>query len=468
MEKEDRAYKAHCLVVPFPTQGHVNPMLQFSKRLQRKGLKVTLATTRSFRKLSSPPSTSIALETISDGYDEGGMAVAESIGDYLDRFREIGSRTLTELIEKLSDLGHKVHCIVYDAFMPWPLDVAKRFGIVGATFFTQSCAVDNIYYNVQQGLLKVPPSTDEADEILVPGVRVPLRASDMPSFVSVPSQYPAFLRMVVDQFSNVDKADWIFCNTFYELEVEEADWMSKFWPLLRTIGPTIPSMYLDKRHEDDKEYGYSLFKPNSDACLKWLNERQKGSVAYVSFGSLAELGAEQMEELGWGLKNSNIYFLWVVREKEANKLPKGFAEAISEKGLVVSWCPQLEVLANEAVGCFVTHCGWNSTLEALSSGVPMVAVPQWTDQSTNAKYIMDVWKMGLRAQADEKGIVRREEIECCVREILEGERGKEITKNALKWKELAGKAADEGGSSDRNIDEFTAKLVQHANVHVAS
>ncbi|KAL6211041.1 hypothetical protein ACLB2K_016269 [Fragaria x ananassa] len=159
MEKEDRAYKAHCLVVPFPTQGHVNPMLQFSKRLQRKGLKVTLATTRSFRKLSSPPSTSIALETISDGYDEGGMVVAESIGDYLDRFREIGSRTLTELIEKLSELGHKVDCIVYDAFMPWPLEVAKRFGIVGATFFTQSCAVDNIYYNVQQGLLEVPPST---------------------------------------------------------------------------------------------------------------------------------------------------------------------------------------------------------------------------------------------------------------------------------------------------------------------
>ncbi|KAM5562894.1 mogroside IE synthase-like [Rosa sericea] len=463
MEKEDKAYEAHCLVVSFPTQGHINPMLQFSKRLERKGLEVTLVTTQSFHKRLSSPSTSITLETISDGHDEGGSTEAESMEAYLDRFREVGSRTLTKLIEKLSESGHKVDCIVYDAFIPWPLEVAKRFGIVGVAFFTQSCAVDNIYYNVQQGLLKVP-CTNES-EILLPGVRVPLRASDMPSFVSVPSQYPAFLRMVVDQFSNVDKADWILCNTFYELEVEEADWMAKFWPL-RTIGPTIPSMYLDKRHEDDKEYGFSLFKPNSDACMKWLKERQKGSVAYVSFGSLAELGAEQMEELGWGLKNSNIYFLWVVREKEANKLPRGFAEATSEKGLVVSWCPQLEVLATEAVGCFVTHCGWNSTLEALSLGVPMVAVPQWTDQSTNAKYIMDVWKMGLRAQADEKGIVRREEIEYCVREILERERGKEIQKNAWKWKELARKAVDKGGSSDRNIDEFIAKLVQHA--HVAS
>ncbi|XP_050366365.1 mogroside IE synthase-like [Argentina anserina] len=461
-EKEDGAYKAHCVVVPFPTQGHINPMLQFSKRLERKGLKVTLVTTKSFQNRSSSQSTSIALETISDGYDDGGMVVAESTEDYLDRFREIGSRTLTEVIHKLSDSGHRVDGIVYDAFMPWPLDVAKGFGIVGVPFFTQSCAVNNIYCHVHQGLLKVPPSTDET---LLPGVRVPLRASDMPSFVSAPSQYPAFLRMVVDQFSNVDKADWIFCNTFYELEVEEADWMLKFWPL-RTIGPTIPSMYLDKRHEDDKEYGFSLFKPNSDACMTWLNDRPKGSVAYVSFGSLAELGAEQMEELAWGLKNSNICFLWVVREKEATKLPSGFAEAIKEKGLVISWCPQLEVLANEAIGCFVTHCGWNSTLEALSSGVPMVAVPQWTDQSTNAKYIMDVWKMGLRAKADEEGIMRRQEIENCVREIMEGERGKEIKKNAWKWKELARKAVDEGGSSDRNIDEFIAKLVQHE--HVAS
>ncbi|XP_021834106.1 UDP-glycosyltransferase 74E2-like [Prunus avium] len=225
---------------------------------------------------------------------------------------------------------------------------------------------------------------------------------------------------------------------------EAVDWMAKFWPL-RTIGPTIPSMYLDKRHEEDKEYGLSLLKP------------------YVSFGSVAKLGEEKVEELCLGLRRSKHYFLWVVRASESAKLPKGFAEETSEKGLVVSWCPQLEVLAHEAVGCFVTHCGWNSTLEALSLGVPMVAVPQWVDQSTNAKFIMDVWKIGLKAQADEKGIVRGEEIAHCVTEILEGERGKEIRKNVLKWKALAKSAVDEGGSSDKNIDEFIAKLVQNQN-----
>jgi pathogen-inducible salicylic acid glucosyltransferase len=234
--------------------------------------------------------------------------------------------------------------------------------------------------------------------------------------------------------------------------------MTKIWPL-RTIGPTIPSMFLDKRLEDDKNYGFSIFKPNTDACMKWLDDQPKGSVVYVSFGSVAALEVEQMEEIAWGLRMSNRCFLWVVRASEEAKLPKNFVEETCEKGLVVRWCPQLEVLAHEAVGCFVTHCGWNSTLEALSLSVPMVAIPQYSDQSTNAKYIMDVWKMGLKASADEKGLVSREAAEHCIREIMEGERGNEIKKNALKLRKLAKEAVDEGGSSDKNIEEFVAKLV---------
>nr|POE96131.1 udp-glycosyltransferase 74e2 [Quercus suber] len=145
--------------------------------------------------------------------------------------------------------------------------------------------------------------------------------------------------MLVSQFSNVDKADWVLCNTLYRLEPEVVDWMTQIW-LLRTTGPTIPSMYLDKRIEDDKDYGFCIFEPNSDACMKWLNDHAKGSVIYVSFGSLNALNAEQMEELAWGLRMSNSYFLWVVRESEEAKLPKNFVEETSEKGLVVHWKDQ--------------------------------------------------------------------------------------------------------------------------------
>ncbi|KAL6978908.1 N-hydroxythioamide S-beta-glucosyltransferase [Sarracenia purpurea var. burkii] len=203
-----------------------------------------------------------------------------------------------------------------------------------------------------------------------------------------------------------------------------------------------------------------MFNPKTNACMSWLDNQPNQSVVYVSFGSLAKLGSDQMEELAFGLRSTNYHFLWVVRATEESTLPQNFAtEAAKSGNLVVSWCPQLDVLAHKAVGCFITHCGWNSTLEALSLGVPMVAMPQWTDQTTNAKWVVDVWGMGVRARSDDDGVVRREEVERYIREVMEGERVDEIRQNAMKWRELALQEVSEGGSSDRNIDEFVASLV---------
>ncbi|XP_052187965.1 flavonol 7-O-beta-glucosyltransferase UGT74F1-like [Diospyros lotus] len=454
--------KAHCLVLPLPLQGHINPMLQFSKRLQSKGAKVTLVTTRFiFNKTMNQaaagrPFSSLAVDTISDGFDDGGLAQAGSPTEYFYRFQQVGSETLAELVEKCRSSGSPVDCIVYDPFLTWALEVAGNLGLVAGAFFTQSCAVDSVYFHVHNGKLKLP--VPAGSEIFLPGLPA-LQVSDLPSFVADPESRPLALEVAVNQFSGLaGKPEWLLCNTFHKLEEEVVDSMSKMMPL-RTIGPTVPSMYLDKQLQEDTDYGLSLFKPNTDACMKWLDERPNGSVVYASFGSMAVPGAEQMEEVALGLKASKSHFLWVVRATEQAKLPGKFVEETSEMGLVVSWCPQLEVLAHRAVGCFVTHCGWNSTLEALSLGVPMVAVPQWSDQPTNAKCVMDLWGVGLRAQPDENGVVRRGEIERCIREVMEGETGKEARRNAAKWRELAIEAVGEGGSSDRNIEEFVSSLV---------
>eukprot|EP00261_Vitis_vinifera_P003671 XP_002269003.2 PREDICTED: UDP-glycosyltransferase 74G1 [Vitis vinifera] len=453
MEKEKRTHKSHCIVLPYPSQGHINPMLQFSKRLVHNGAKVTLVPTCFISKSLLGDSGPITIETISDGYDEGGFAQAESGGAYMERFRVVGSETLGSLIEKLKSSGCPVDCVVYDAFLPWALDVAKKFGLVGAVFFTQSCTVNNIYYHVHQGMLTLPLSEPE---VVVPGL-FPLQACDLPSLVYLYGSYPDFFNMLVNQFSNIEKVDWVFCNTFYKLEEKVVDWMAKICPL-RTIGPTLPSAYLDKRLGDDKDYGLNMLKPVTGACMEWLDSKPNGSVVYASYGSFAKLEPEQMEELAWGLRRSNAYFLMVVRESEQAKLPQKFKEETAEKGLVVSWCPQLEVLAHRAIGCFLTHGGWNSTLEALSLGVPMVVAPLWIDQPTNAKFVEDVCGVGLRARADDKGIVRREVLEDCIGKVMGSDGLKEIKNNALKWKNLAREAVDEGGSSDKCIDEFVAKL----------
>lgn len=228
---------------------------------------------------------------------------------------------------------------------------------------------------------------------------------------------------------------------------------------MRAIGPMIPSIYLDNLVKDRHDYGFNIFKPNTDACLKWLDSKAKGSVIYISFGTAASLSAEQYAEVAKALLLSCKYFLWVIKPSEENKLPTNFKSGISaDIGLVVRWCPQIAVLAHEAVGCFVSHCGWNSTLEAISLGVPIVAIPQFLDQITNAHYVEYVWKVGFKPKTDAKGFSLSEEIRMCIEVIMLGERGREIMRNVYRWRALAMEVIDEGTSSDMCIDEIVAKL----------
>lgn len=147
----------HVLVLTYPTQGHVNPMLQFCKSLSSKGVDTTVAVTKFIFNTFKPKSDgSIQWDTISDGFDEGGFAAATGIEDYLDTMKKAGSKTLRELIMRHQERGHPIDAVVYDALMPWALDIAKSFGLVAATFFTMPCSVNLIYYYVDKGLLRLP------------------------------------------------------------------------------------------------------------------------------------------------------------------------------------------------------------------------------------------------------------------------------------------------------------------------
>lgn len=243
--------------------------------------------------------------------------------------------------------------------------------------------------------------------------------------------------------------------------------MAKYMPL-KAVGPMVPSTYINEHMNGDKHYGVDLWKANGAVCMNWLDKREPQSVVYVSFGSISKVGPEQMEEMAWGLSKSSHCFLLVVRTMEEDKLPIKFVAETKEKGLVVPWCPQPEVLAHKAIGCFVTHGGWNSTLEAISLGVPMVVVPLWTDQPTNAKCVEDIWRVGVRARADENGIVRRDEMERCIKMVMEGEKAIEINGNARKWRELAMKALMEDGPSDKNISDFVAALATKKDLNTIS
>ncbi|XP_023538707.1 UDP-glycosyltransferase 74E2-like [Cucurbita pepo subsp. pepo] len=451
--------KVHILVIPFPDgQGHVNPILQFSKRLVLKGLKVTVLNTHEIINNAN-------LNQVGGGW--GGSINVENkprvpykgthpepFESYILRLQISTSFHLVKLITHHQTSNSPIACVVYDSLTPWVLDVARGFGLPGAPFFTESCAVNAVFYHIYSGSLKIP---SDKKSVSLPALPL-LQDTDLPSLISNPHQYPVFLRMMTEQFCN--QPDWMFINTFHALEPQVLQWMQTHTPL-KTVGPTVPSILLDKGLMDDNNYGMSLIKSTKEdsKIIEWLDSKDSESVIYVSFGSVSMLGEEQMKEIAWGLKASNKNFLWVIKEMETGEIPNKFVEEMKEmKGKVVKWCSQVQVLGHKSVGCFVTHCGWNSVLEGLSGGVPMVAMPQWTDQITNAKFVEDVWKVGVRVSPNQNGLVGREEIELCIRKVMEGEKRVEMRQNASKWMKLAKEAMTEDGSSNKNIDEFVAQI----------
>ncbi|KAI7746826.1 hypothetical protein M8C21_026259 [Ambrosia artemisiifolia] len=206
----------HVLIFPFPAQGHINPLIQFGKRLLSKGVKTTLVTTIYIFNTNLPHNTtSIKIKAISDGFDEGGYASSDSPESYLKTFKETGSKSLSNLIKNLQSEGNNIDAIIYDSIIIWAIDVAKEFGIHGGSFFTQACGVNSIYYHVHKGLISLPLGTP----ISVPGLPQ-LESWETPSFVHNCGPYPAWAEVVFNQFNNIDQARWVFTNTFYQLEEE--------------------------------------------------------------------------------------------------------------------------------------------------------------------------------------------------------------------------------------------------------
>ncbi|CAN1793813.1 Hydroquinone glucosyltransferase [Linum perenne] len=200
-------------------------------------------------------------------------------------------------------------------------------------------------------------------------------------------------------------------------------------------------------------------------CLKWLDDQPIGSVVLVSFGSGGTLSSEQLTELALGLEASQKRFIWVVRSPNdasasasyfsVDFLPKGFIDRVKGRGLVVpSWAPQMQVLSHVATGGFVSHCGWNSTLESLVNGVPIIAWPLYAEQKMNAVLLQKDIKVALRPKQREDGVIGRDEIAKVVKELMEGEEGAAVRRRMAELKAAAAEAVGDGGSSTKSLEEL--------------
>ncbi|KAL9249730.1 7-deoxyloganetin glucosyltransferase-like protein [Drosera capensis] len=206
--------------------------------------------------------------------------------------------------------------------------------------------------------------------------------------------------------------------------------------------------------------GSNLWKEDP-TCLEWLDSRGQGSVVYVNFGSITVMTTDQLVEFAWGLANSQHYFLWIIRpdlvtSDYSTTLPTDFLELTKERGLLAPWCDQESVLRHPAVGGFLSHAGWNSMLESMSCGIPMICWPFFADQQTNTWFSCEKWGIAMEIDSE----VTRHKVEKQVRELMEGEKGKDMRKKAKEWKRLAHEAiAPPAGSSYSNFENLIQSLL---------
>ena len=197
------------------------------------------------------------------------------------------------------------------------------------------------------------------------------------------------------------------------------------------------------------------------SCISWLDKQELNSVIYVSFGSVASVTRDQLLEFWHGLVNSGTRFLWVMRQdlvtgKDGEgKTPEQLEleDATRVRGHMVGWAPQEKVLAHQAVGGFLTHSGWNSTLESIVEGVPMICWPYFVDQQMNSRYVGKVWKLGL----DMKDTCDRDILEKMVRDLM-GARRDEFLQRAEEMAKLSKNAICDGGSSFSNFDRLVEDI----------
>ncbi|KAK6283111.1 PREDICTED: crocetin glucosyltransferase, chloroplastic [Theobroma cacao] len=454
----------HFLLVTLPGQGHLNPTLQLAKRLIQAGARVTFATTTSGqRKIKSFPSLEgLAYAFFSDGFDDG-TSPSDKQEDIMSKLEHIGSQTLTNLLLSLSGEGHPVSFLIYSLLLSWVADVARDLSIPSALLCNHSGAAFAIYHhylNSQTGAydskINCPPSFINFEGL------PPFKWKDLPSFL-LPYSPHSFVTTNFQKHIRVLEKDpnpCVLINTFDELEEYAIKTLAHDSNInLITIGPLVPS---------DKFVGCDLFENSShDYYTHWLDSKPDCSVVYISFGSLAVLPRNQMEEIFHGIVDSGYTFLWVIRPSKDGEEEEGFENAIKDKikeeqGLIVPWCSQVEVLNHRAVGCFVTHCGWNSTTECLVAGVPMVALPQFSDQTTNAKLVDEVWETGIRIKVNEgTAVAEKEEIRRCLEMVMgNGQKGEAMRGKAKKWRGLALEATSQGGSSANNFKVFMESFVK--------
>ncbi|XP_027337778.1 linamarin synthase 2-like [Abrus precatorius] len=471
MRSSHTKQQPHIVCVPFPAQGHINPFMQLAKILHYHGFHITFVNTESNQRRlvrSLGPTfvksqQGFQFETIPDVLSSWDIDANPDVSALCDSTRKNCFAPFKELLIKLNtSLGAPpVSFIISDGVMSFAIKAAKELSIPEAQFWTASACGFMGYLQfselVNRGIIPFKDNESITDSALdmpvdwIPGMKN-IRLKDLPSFIRTTNLDETMFDFMGSEVRNCLTSSNIIFNTFQDFELQVLDAIKAKFPSIYNTGP----LSLLGRHVPEDQFlsfGSSLWIEDSK-CLKWLDKWQPNSVVYVNYGSWTVITEHHLKELAWGLANSKYPFLWIIRADvlmgESAILPKEFSDEIEERGYITSWCPQDRVLSDPSIGLFLTHCGWNSLTEAICGGVPVICWPFFAEQQMNCRYVCTTWSIGMEVNHD----VKRGEIAELVKEMIEGEKGKEMKQNVLEWREKALQATDIGGSSYNDFNRL--------------
>ncbi|KAK6946085.1 UDP-glucuronosyl/UDP-glucosyltransferase [Dillenia turbinata] len=436
------------LFLPFPAHSHMLPALDIAKLFALHGVKCTIVTTP----VNAPIFTKAIQKTQHLGLEITLKiikfpTVEAGLPQDCENSEQVTSAEMTwkffKAIAMLQEPFEKIlrdvqpQCIVADSFFPWASHVASKFGIPRLSFsgtgFFSLCSSESL--RLYKPHAKV---SSDSETFEIPGL-------------------PDTVKLTRKQIPDPTSDDEF--NSFYELEPTYAN---HFMNVLKRRAWHIGPVSVCNREREEKAQRGKEAAIAEHECLTWLDSKDPNSVVYVCFGSMALFDASQLREIAVALEASGKQFIWVVRKnKDGNEnedwLPSGFEERMKDRGLIIrGWAPQMLILDHKAIGAFVTHCGWNSTLEGISSGLPLVTWPLFAEQFMNEKLVTQVLKIrvsvGVQQFARFGGeTVKSERIEEAICKIMEGEEAENIRSKAKEFGDLAKKVVERGGSFYRDL-----------------
>jgi len=484
MESQQSNNQLHVVFLPYPSAGHMNPMIDTARLFAKHGVNVTIITTHAnasrFQKsIDSEVSLGYSIKTQLLQFPSAQVGLPDGVENLNDATsRELLSK-VTRGVWMLRDSTEVLFkelqpdCIVTDMYYPWTVESAAKLNIPRIHYYSSShfsnCAFhflmkyrpnDNLVSDTQKFTIPCLPHTIEMTRL---------------QLCDWEREDGAMKAVFEPMYESAERSYGSLYNSFHELESDyeklgQTTIGIKSW----SVGPV--SAWANKDDERKANRGdmeKSLGKHTE--LQNWLNSKQNESVLYVSFGSLTRLPHAQLVEIKHGLENSGHNFIWVIKKDDKDEDGEGFLQEFEErmkesnKGYIIwDWAPQLLILDHPATGGFVTHCGWNSVLECVNAGLPMITWPLFSEQFYNEKLLVDVLKIGVPVGAKENkfwidisadGIVRKEEIAKAVEILMgSGQESKEMRMRAKKLGDAAKRTIEEGGDSYNNLIQVIDEL----------